>query len=134
MSERDRILAAIDKAYADRKAGDTEALAGFWAPGATFRIAGEESLLPDLCIGTEAAGEAVAGLIELIRFHDYRRLDALVDERRAALRWEIDCSIGGGPVYRTEVAEIWEFDDELRAASLLQFVDTAQLARMLAER
>ena len=132
MSDRDRILAAIDQAYADRKAGDTEALAGFWAPGATFRISGEPSLLPPVCTGTEAAGEAVAQLIHLIRFHDYRRLDALVEGNKAALRWEIDCSIGDGPVYTTEMAEFWEFDEDLRATSLLQFVDTAQLVQMMA--
>ena len=104
----------------------------FWAPGATFRIAGEPSLLPPLRTGAAAAGEAVARLIDLIRFHDYRRLDAVVEGSKAALRWEIDCSIGGGPVYTTEIAEFWEFDEELRATSLLQFVDTAQLAEMLA--
>jgi SnoaL-like domain len=132
MPDRDRILAAIDSAYADRKAGDTAALESFWAPGATFRISGEPGLLPPLPAGAAAAGDAVAGLIHLIRFHDYRRLDAVVEGNRAALRWEIDCSIGTGPVYTTEIAEFWEFDEELRAKSLLQFVDTAQLASMLA--
>lgn len=131
MPDRDRILAAIDKAYSDRKAGDTAALESFWAPGATFRIAGEPSLLPPLRTGCAAAGEAVAELIHLIRFHDYRLLDAIVEGNRAALRWEIDCSIGSGPVYTTEIAEFWEFDEDLKAKSLLQFVDTAQLADML---
>jgi ketosteroid isomerase-like protein len=131
MPDRDRILAAIDSAYADRKAGNTDALAHFWAPGATFRIAGEPSLLTPLRTGTAATGEAVAELIQLIRFHEYRRLDAVVEGNRAALRWEIDCSIGDGPVYRTEIAEFWEFDEGLRAKSLLQFVDTAQLAKMM---
>lgn len=131
MPDRDRILAAIDEAYAARTRGDKEALARFWAPDATFRLAGEGSLLDPLPKGAAAAGPAVGELIDLIRFHDYRRLEAVVEGSRAALRWRISCSIDGGPVETTEISEFWEFDEEGRATSLLQFVDTALLAEML---
>ena len=133
MPTREQILDAIDAGYAARTRADKAALADFWAPGAVFDIAGEMSLLPPFPKGPAAAGEAVGELIDLIRFHDYRRLDAIVEGNRAALRWEIDFSIGTSPVTTTQISEYWEFDDDCRATSLLQFVDTALLGKMLTE-
>ena len=130
---RERMLATMDEAIAARARGDKEAMRGFLAPGATFRIAGEsdrDALLP---AGPALAREVLDGLVDLVRFHEVERLDTIVEGNRAAVRWRIDVSIGGGPVTTTEVFDLWTFDGEGRVTDLLQFIDTALLASLMAQ-
>jgi ketosteroid isomerase-like protein len=130
MPERDQILATLDGGLAARARGDKEAMAAFLAPGATFRIAGDRSAFKSVPGGPTLARDVLGELVDLIHFHDHERLDTIIDGNRAAVRWRIDFSIAGGPVATTEVFDLWTFDEQARIADLVQFVDTALLARM----
>jgi ketosteroid isomerase-like protein len=132
--DRAAMLDAVDSGIAARARGDKDAMRAFLAPDATFRIAGDPSLYPGFPGGPAKAANVLDELVDLIRFHDYERLDTLVEGNRAAIRWRIDVSLGGGPVRTTEVFDLWTFDGEGRITDLVQFVDTALLMRMLAER
>lgn len=131
MPDRDLILATLDGGLAARARGDKEAMAAFLAPGATFRIAGDRGAFGLLQAGPAQARDVLGELVDLIRFHDYERLDTVVEGDRAAVRWRIDFSIAGGPVATTEILDLWRFDEEARIVDLVQFVDTALLVRML---
>ncbi|HYG47309.1 MAG TPA: nuclear transport factor 2 family protein [Allosphingosinicella sp.] len=131
MPDRDKILATLDGGLAARARGDKAAMAAFLAPGATFRIAGDRSAFGQVRPGPARARDVLGDLVDLISFHDYERLDTIVEGDRAAVRWRIDFSIGGGPVATTEILDLWTFDEEGRIADLVQFVDTALLERML---
>jgi len=131
MIDRAQILDSIDRGYQARARGDKEGVAPIWAPGATYRLCGEASLVPSFPCGPAAAGETVDSLIDLISFQSYERLETIVEGNRAAIRWRVDFSIQDGPSGTTELADFWEFDDEGRATSLIQFLDTAKLGEML---
>ncbi len=131
MPDRAQILDSIDRAYEARARGDKEAVAPIWAAGATYRLCGEASLIPSFPAGPAAAGETVESIIDLIHFHSHERLEAVVEGNRAAIRWRVEFSVQDGPVETTDLADFWEFDDDGRAISLIQFVDTAMLGDML---
>jgi ketosteroid isomerase-like protein len=132
MPDRDQLLSNIDAAYAARIRGDKAALGAHFAPGATFRLAGNAGLVRgDLPVATSDAEKAVSDLIDLFQFHDIERLDAVVDGDSAAVRWRLSVSTGGAPPVETEVYDLWKFDGEGRAVSLTQFADTALIAHML---
>jgi hypothetical protein len=103
-SSRERMLATIDAPLDARTRGDKEAVAAFLAPGAGFRIAGDRSLYGPFPAGPAEARPTVAELIDRVRFHSCERIDAIVEDNRAACRWRIDISIGGGPVGTTKCA------------------------------
>ena len=128
--DRARMLETVDGGLAARARGDKEAMRAFLAPGATFRSAGDRYSFGAVPAGPAAARDVLGELVDLIRFHHYERLDTIIEGRRAAIRWRIDFSIGGGPVASTEVFDLWTFDEEGRIADLLQFVDTALLAQL----
>jgi ketosteroid isomerase-like protein len=131
MLDRASLLDRMDAALDARMRGDTEAMAGFLAPGATFRIAGQpaaEGFLPD---GPAEAAEVMHPIVERIRFHRVERLDTLVDGNRVAARLSIDFSIGDAAPASTETLDLWTFDEEGRITDILQFVDTALLAERL---
>ena len=67
MLSADQILATIDEAYEARVRGDKEKVQTYWAEGATFRIAGAESLMgPDMA-GPSHPNEAIAALIDSVK-------------------------------------------------------------------
>ena len=127
---RARIIETVESGLAARARGDKEAMRAFLAPGATFRIAGDRTSFGAVPAGPAEARDVLGALVDLISFHDHERLDTIVEGNRAAIRWRIDFSIGGGPVTTTEVLDLWTFDEDGKIADLLQFVDTALLARM----
>ena len=127
--DRERILRIVDAALAERTKGKD--VAHFFAPQARFRIAGEPGLYGDFPTGPGEAVPTVAELMQRVRFHACERIDAIVEGNRAACRWRIDFSIDDGPAATTELCDLWTFDEEGRIAELVQFVDSALLARML---
>ena len=118
MLDRGKLLATIDHGYARRADGDKAALESFWAPGASYRLAGQAGLLAALPVGPAEANEIVAKLIDLIQFHSFERLDAVVEGRRAAVRWRVTASAKGGEPVEFELFDQWTFDDQYRAAEL----------------
>lgn len=132
MSTREQILKTIDQAYEARMRGDKAALATFLAPDATFRLAGETSMLESVPTGTSDLREAAGALIDMFQFHDLKQLGAFVDDGTAVIHWQAIISTGGKDRMTTELCDLWTFDEQGKLRSLVQFVDTALLVRMLA--
>jgi ketosteroid isomerase-like protein len=131
MIEREAILATIDAAYAARMRGDKEAVAQYWEPEATYRLAGESTMMPAVPVGPGDAMKAVDALIDLFEFHEIERVNAVVAGLSAAVHWRIKVSTGG-QVFDAELFDLWQFSERGKAISLLQFTDTALIVRMLA--
>ena len=132
MLDRAAVLKTIDEAYDARRRGDKAALAGYWAPDAVFRIGGG---LPALAAFSKAKGSAkgvVDEMIDLVTFHELHREEALVDGLKAAVRWRVVLSAKGGERAETELYDLFEFDTDGKVASLVQFGDTALIAKLLA--
>ncbi len=131
MLDRAQILQIIDKAYETRIRGDKAALAPFWSPGATYRLAGVADMLPSFPVGPSEAHSAVPAIIDLVRFHDLEQLQALVEGNSAAVHWRVTFSTQGKEPVTTEMYDLWSFDEDGKVTSLLQFTDTALLKSML---
>jgi ketosteroid isomerase-like protein len=131
MPDREQILQTIEEAYAARVRGDREALAAHWAPDALFRIAGRADLIADLPMGE--ADPSVARLIELFRFHDLERIDAVVEGNTAAIHWRVRVSAGDCEPVETELFDLFKIGPGGEILSLVQFGDTALIAHLLRE-
>jgi ketosteroid isomerase-like protein len=131
MLDRANVLAAIDSAYVAREAGDKEALARHFAPFATFHIVGRKELL-GFDVGPVDAMSVISELIDLFTFHRMERLHVSIDGAVAVIHWRIDVSAAGGARETTELCDIWTFDDDAKVRSIVEFGDTALMARMLA--
>ncbi len=132
MLDRQAVLRRIDDLYATRARGDKEALKAFWAPDSTFRLAGDSSFVAPFPSGPDAVA-SVDRIIDLVTFHSFERVDAVVDGHKAAVLWRVRLSVRDGEPVTTELYDLWTFDDEGRATSVLQFCDTALLAKLLAD-
>lgn len=134
---REELLLIIDAAYSARASGDPDQLAGFWAPGATFELAGDNGLLAGLpADGCGPGHESVAALMELVEFKAFTRLDTVVEGRRAAILWHATVSFAGREPFDTMLYDLFELTEDGKVQSVLQFVDTARIAaemRALAE-
>ena len=131
MIGRETILATIDGAYAARMRGDKQAVAQYWEPEATYRLAGEASMMPAVPVGPGDAMKAVDALIDLFEFHALERVDAIVEGHSAAVHWRARVS-AGGQHFDAELFDLWQFSERGKVVSLLQFTDTALIVRMLA--
>ena len=120
----------VEDAYGARRAGDWEKLASYWRPDATFRLAGNPALIPAVPAAEAPASESVAALVRMFEFHDMERLGAVIDGNIAVFRWQVELSKPGEAPIVTEILDWFELDDDGRIRSLVQFVDTAQIARM----
>ena len=131
--DKPQIKALIDKAYAARKAGDVEALVSLFRPDGVFRVAGAPESFP---VAASAKGEAeirerIRGFVQAFQFMEIEPLDLIVEGDKAARRWRAKIRhVPSGTVYEMEAGDIWTFKDG-RIASLIQFVDTAQVADIL---
>jgi len=130
MPDRAHVLAVIDSAYAARETGDKEALARHFAPFATFHIVGREELL-GFDVGPVDAMSAIGELIDLFTFHRMERLHVAIDGDIAVIHWRIEASASDGIRETTELCDIWRFDDDAKVRSIVEFGDTALIARML---
>ena len=132
MLDRQAILQRIDDLYATRARGDKEALQTFWAPEVSFRFAGDPELLMHFPGGEDVAA-SIGRIIDLIAFHHFERLEAVVEGHKASVLWRVHLSVRGKTPVTTELYDLWAFDDQGRATSLVQFCDTALLAKLLAD-
>jgi ketosteroid isomerase-like protein len=101
-----------------------------WAPDATFEFAGEASLVSRLpgSTGPEDSEPAIEALMRFITLSDVERVQSVVDGNRAATVSRVTVSFAGRDPYRTLIFDLWEFTDDGRIRSLLQFTDTARVA------
>lgn len=127
--DREELLLIIDAAYSARASGDPAELEGFWAPGATFELAGDNDLLADFPADGRGPGhESIAALMELVEFKAFTRLDAVVEGRRASVLWHATVSFAGREPFDTMLYDLFELTDDGKVQSVLQFVDTARIA------
>lgn len=131
--DKAQIAAFIEKAYAARQKGDVEALVGMFRPDGVFRVAGAPETFP---VAADARGEAairerVRGFVQNFQFMQIEPLDLIVEGDKAARRWRAKIKhTPSGEVYEMEASDIWTFKDG-KVASLIQFVDTAQVADLV---
>lgn len=129
--DRALMLRVIDETYDARARGDKEAVSGYLAPGSRYRLAGDADLLSDFPAGPEEAPKAISTLIDRVQFQQHERLSSIVEGNKAVVRWQVTLSVDGKPPVATEICDLWEFDDEGRMTSLVQFIDTALLQKLL---
>lgn len=133
MAEREQILARLDALYEARVREDADAMATLWAPGGTIRLAGDGSARPDRVPAAELVlTEVLGAFAETFRWHHVERLSTIIEGDRAAVRSRVRMSHGGGEPIETELMDDWTFDADGRAVALVEFVDTAIMARLFA--
>ena len=131
MLSRSKMLGTIDKGYAARMKGDKELVATIWAKGAKYRLVANPADFRRLPVGRKNAVEATSSLIDMIKFKSLKRVDVLVDGNRAAVHWLVTVSVGRGKPVKTELCDLWTFNPAGKATELIQFVDTALLAKLV---
>jgi len=131
MMDRDDVLRTIDEAYAARVRGDKDALARYWADGASFKIAGDPAPFKNLTFQTDQPMNAFSDLIDKFEFSGLERISALVEGNRAAVRWEVTVTVHGCDPVRTELLDLVELTGDGRIKSFVQFADTATILTLL---
>lgn len=131
MLDRATMLKIIDDLYVLRVKGDTEALNACWAEGGQYRIAADPVHIQGFPENPGEGRTVVAELVQLFRFHDVERADAIVEGNMAVVHWRATISKGDGEPVATEICDIWKLDDAGKIESLLQFADTALIRAML---
>jgi len=133
MLEPDRIRQIVRDAYVARQSGDKDALAKHFAPGATFRLAGDTSRLGNFPAGPADAVETVAALVAAVTFAALEPAQIVVDGQQAAIRYAVHAAlVPSGHAFETEIADFLTFDDEGRITQLVEFADTGAIAHMAA--
>jgi ketosteroid isomerase-like protein len=132
MADRAAILAAIDEVYRLRIRGDKPAMQALFAPGARIQLAGAAELMPGVATGPADAAPTIAALIDTFVFHEHERLDAIVEGDKAAVRSRVKVSRPDGEIVTTELYDLWTIGEDGKPTSVLQFVDTALVARLMA--
>jgi len=133
MADRAAFLAAIDETYRLRAAGDKAAVQAHLAADAQFRLAGDATLMPGVATGPGHAPPAIAALIDTFVFHEHERLNAIVEGDQAAVHWRVTVSRPGGQKVSTELYDLWTIGKDGKLTSVLQFVDTALVVRLMGE-
>jgi ketosteroid isomerase-like protein len=128
---REKVLGIIEDAYTARRAGNWEKLATYWRPDATYRFAGAPELLPAFPAAEAPVAQSVPALVEMFQFHGMEQLGAVVEGNVAVFRWRAELSRTGGKRITTEILDWFELDDEGLIRSLVQFGDTAMVARLM---
>jgi len=130
MVDAETIAQVVRDGYAARVRGDKEALAAFFAPGATYRMVGHAALGDRLPVEPVDAMEAIGALIDQFTFNDLEIVHMLADSRIAMLQLRLEVATDGEPLH-TEACDIWEFDDAGKVTAITQFVDTLLVAQAM---
>ena len=132
MLEEAQVREIILSIYQARKLGNKDDVARYWAPGATFRLAGDHDQLGSFPGGPVEAQAAIAALIDRFTFHEMTSLSMLIDGNRVAAHWKVLLSAANLEPFETEIADFWRLDDQGRITELVEFADTASIARLAA--
>lgn len=130
MLDRDQALQIVKDAYAARVRGDRDAVAGCWAEGARYQMAGDSRLIGLMATGEEPPMEVVGSLMDTYRFDELELLDAVVDGHSLALRWSVLATVEGKDPVRTQLCDFIKLDAEGRITSFVQFADTAMMREL----
>ena len=130
MMDADTIAQLVRDGYDARQRGDKEAMAGFFAPGATYRMVGHAALGDRLPVEPVDAMEAIGALIDQFTFNDIQIVQMLADSNTAMLQLRLEVATDGDPLH-TEACDIWEFDDDGKVTAITQFVDTVLVVQAM---
>ncbi|MEP7351090.1 MAG: nuclear transport factor 2 family protein [Sphingorhabdus sp.] len=133
MLDRSKVLDIIDGIYVARVAGDQAAMAAVWTDDASYQLMGDANILGAPLTRQSNARQAVSELIDQFKFHSADRVDTLIEGNRAAVLMRITVSASDGGRHDTHVFNLWEFDDNGKARSVIEFTDTALIMSMLAQ-
>lgn len=132
MIDRDTIERTIRQAYEARQRSDHAGLAGFFAPNATYRMAGKSHLLGGMPVGPVDAMTAIGGLIDQFTFPQLSLAAILIDGNRAAVHVEMHAvATRSAKESPSELLDIWTFDDDGKVTDITEFADTALIGHML---
>ncbi len=131
MLTRQQVLGIIDTIYEARQRADTQTLDTFWGANATYALAGAPVMIPAVSAVPTGAVEAVRSLVGLFHFHGMSQIDSIVEGPRAMIRWNVTVSCRGCDPVETEICDVWTFDQDGKVSALVQFADTALIAKML---
>ena len=125
---RDEMLAKVDTLYQGRTSGDMSKFGEVLAEGATFRYAGEESLIAAFPGGrTREPSEVAQALFEQIDMTDRTCVQTFVEGNKLAVVWDTELCVKGGKPFRQELFDIWEFGDDGKVIKGTQYQDTAKV-------
>jgi ketosteroid isomerase-like protein len=132
MTSRADIERILRDAYAARRRGDLDALAGIFAPHARFQMAGSNaSPIATLVEGAEQYRPLLAGMIKTFEILEHDILTMLIDGSKAAVQWRARMrSTVTGETVETDLFDLLEIEDG-RITSFYEFCDTALAARMM---
>jgi ketosteroid isomerase-like protein len=136
MTDKAGIEKVIQDAYAARAANDLDAIARIFTPDAVFQMVGSQATFPG---ATRAEGQAqllasVGALVQAFDFLEQTLLNSVIEDNKAATHWRLKVKHNAtGEVFVTELFDLWTIDGG-RVASLLQFCDTALLARIMSRQ
>jgi ketosteroid isomerase-like protein len=132
MTSRADIERILRDAYAARRRGDLDALAGIFAPHARFQMAGSNaSPIATLVEGAEQYRPLLAGMIKTFEILEHEILTMLIDGSKAAVQWRARMrSTVTGETVETDLFDLLEIEDG-RITSFYEFCDTALAARMM---
>jgi ketosteroid isomerase-like protein len=135
MPDRAIIEKLIKQAYKARTAKDLETVMGFFTPNATFQFAGSPAESPAAVRvqGATNLRTTCAALIAAFDILDLKLLTSVIEGNKAATHWRAKVKHNPtGEVHDTELFDLWTIEGG-RIASLVQFADTALIARLMAQ-
>ena len=139
MTERAEIEALIQDAYAARYRGDLDAVMSFFHEDCSYRMPGapapvetEAAVMFMQPSGREAMRAQMEHFIATFEFSNPEVVSLIVDGDKAVLNWHADVLfVPNGRKEHFEMSDIFTIV-EGKIASLVQFTDTAAVARLTA--
>jgi len=136
MTDRQAVEDLLEEFYAARVRGDLEAVAKLFAASATFQVAGSDraSPMPMIVKGNFGISSLMQGMIANFELSDFTILEMLIDGGSAAVRWQATIHYTKtGQIFSTELADFLTIANG-QVTSLIEFLDTALAAKVLAAK
>ncbi len=131
----DEMIDKVNVLYEGRRTGDTSGFAKVQAPDATFRFAGEASIVAQFPgHGSQDLDTVARDLFNTLTLHKKRTVTAVAEGNRLAANFVLTLQneYKNRAQFEQEVFDLWTFNDAGQIASGLQFQDTAKIIAELA--
>ena len=126
--DRDAMLKRVETLYEGRRTGDMSKFDEVLAEGATFRFAGESSIVAEFPGGeTQEPQEVAQALFDQIEMLERRCVSAIAEGNKLAVHFATILRVHGGEPFEQELFDLWEFDEDGRITHGSQFQDTAKI-------
>jgi ketosteroid isomerase-like protein len=131
MLTKDGMKDVIRSAYLARVHGDVDGVVSAFSDQAIFEINAKEAL-GESTQGREAIRNALAGLVQTLRYEDWKETALIVDDNQAAIRWQAKITnIEANRSHVFDCLDFIEFSGD-RISRLYHTIDTAAFAALLA--